>query len=314
MIHKVNSSSARIKRASDATERLNLVSNGSPQGVRPRRRAFTLIELLVVIAIIAILAAMLLPVLNRAKAAGLKAQCINNLKQLQLCWVMYDQDNSDYVIRNWLVDNPDSPDNPYSWIGGDEGQDPYAATNTDYIRLGKLFTYNQSVDIYKCPAAIGQAIITASYPNITADKLVRTYSMDARVGGGDAADAAEYSSGANTVQNTYNIVFSGQPKVTMIKKTSDIRNPGPSEKWVFADESTMSVGDPVIAIQITGTAFFNTPTARHDNGGTFSFADGHVDYKHWLGWSGEQKADYNVGAFNSPALQGLHWLMNGVYQ
>ena len=65
--------------------------------------AFTLIELLVVIAIIAILASLLLTALSRAKGMAQTSACINNLKQLQLAWQMYPEDNNDVLPLNDAV-------------------------------------------------------------------------------------------------------------------------------------------------------------------------------------------------------------------
>ena len=109
--------------------------------------AFTLIELLVVIAIIAILAAILLPVLARSKQTALKAQCINNFKQLQICYRMYVDDNNDFLPLNFLNGVGSS------WISyngtGASAQNDY---NTINIRTGVLYQYNQQPKIYVCPA------------------------------------------------------------------------------------------------------------------------------------------------------------------
>src|ERR1035441_4070807 len=151
--------------------------------------AFTLIELLVVIAIIAILAAMLLPALSKAKQKAQRIVCLSNQKQLTYAWIIYSSDYNDKLVinANNVAINP--PNNIVGWIddnlawdiGAPPVQDNYDTTKLSNALLGPYCS--KDVGIYRCPGDV--------YPGVLG-RRVRSILVAAELGGGVvAAIAAE---------------------------------------------------------------------------------------------------------------------------
>lgn len=240
-------------------------------------RAFTLVELLVVIAILAILAAILLPALNRSVEQGRNVACINNLRQLQLCWHMYSDDH-----EGELPPNPP----PGPGVGGGGGgasgglspigtgsswclDMPRSDTTPTMLQRGVLFPYGPSVPLYHCPS--DQSTTVDSQGNKTSQPRFRSYSMSASVDG---------SATNNVALGDNSLSFA---------RYSEIVNPNPAQLFVFIDENPDNEYDARHAnfglypanAPFGSSYWYSLPSDRHNQGANLSFADGHVEHWRW---------------------------------
>jgi|KBSSwiStaDraftv2_1062776.scaffolds.fasta_scaffold436180_2 prepilin-type N-terminal cleavage/methylation domain-containing protein/prepilin-type processing-associated H-X9-DG protein len=236
----------------------------------PRKVGFTLIELLVVIAIIAILAAMLLPALSKAKTKAQGIMCLNNTKQLTLAWLTYAHDNTDHCV----YDKPGGNGDFQNWVANvmTWGLDP-ANTNTSYITEAKLGSYtSRSLGIYKCPAD--------SIPS-QAGPRTRSLSMNAFVGN---------TGNSGSINSQYQQYL----KLTEFAHPTDI--------YVFLDEHPDSINDGWFvfcsaADPAERTQWSDLPASYHNGAGGFSFADGHSQIKKWQSASTKRPVKQNTTDF-----------------
>jgi prepilin-type N-terminal cleavage/methylation domain-containing protein/prepilin-type processing-associated H-X9-DG protein len=229
-------------------------------GLQARRAGFTLIELMAVLAIILIVVGLLGTALNQTRTRTMRVTCLDNMRQLQIAWGLYADENNDYVALNktaplnstiGIASAPRNSTN--SWVAGNPKED----RSVTALANGTLFPYtSRQPELYRCP--MDGSTTKFGTPRI------RSYSIDAYLGGDDE---------------------DVDPRVKM--RTSDIVNPAPEKVFVFIEEHESSIWAsgfmvmPREKFAPSSGMWSSTPSDRHMQGCNVTFADGHLEYWKW---------------------------------
>jgi prepilin-type processing-associated H-X9-DG protein/prepilin-type N-terminal cleavage/methylation domain-containing protein len=238
--------------------KLTLGNDRFRRSARAGVAAFTLLELLVVLTVVAILASLLSSALNKTKSKTRQIICLNNLRQLQVSWFLYPQENDDVLPLNKTMPSFNERifgrrNTPDSWVAGNPKED----VTPENLIAGSLFPYTRSTAIYHCPADQSTVIGKPVLRN-------RSYSMSAYMNG------------------------DGAPSDPKVKTTySSIASPAPDRVFVFLEEHETSAWEGSFAViskekfSLASSSWVSTPSDRHNQGCNLSFADGHVEYWKW---------------------------------
>jgi prepilin-type N-terminal cleavage/methylation domain-containing protein len=286
---------------------------------RNRFGGFTLIELLVVIAIIAILAAILLPVLGKAKAKAQQTVCLSNLKQWGLADSLYLNDSSDIFPFPRYQDYAPSgdQDNP-SWlaINGyrnlEEGNDvwfnnlpAYVANKPMYVWAYSPNTFYNSKSIFTCPTAVSQGIDAQDavaaldkYDMIPSARPLFNYAMNSK------SLANENINGVVTILKA-GMVHSPSSFVLF----SDVRDRSGETPYYATSQNQLPLGNSVVLA--TPHCYTTRFSSRHSMGGCITFSDGHAGYFFYRDVVADGIQNPSIIAGHDPGNPDITWDANG---
>jgi type II secretory pathway pseudopilin PulG len=235
-----------------------------------RSRAFILIELLVVIAIVSIMTCILLPAVSKAKMSAQRTVCLNNLQQLNLGCKMYSDDNGGQLVASWPLGPVFGEANPYCWCPGWASTAPqmpvygigpdYSCTNDNALKLGKIWPYIDSVEVYRCPS---------DNREVDGQPVVRSFSMNSWINGRSQGDPTGYSTSA-TPGNDQTLSF------TLFRREGQVLHP--EQIWRLIEEDGSSINDGMFVLDM-GRVNRTTdlPSTRHGAAYGLTFMDGHSE-------------------------------------
>jgi prepilin-type N-terminal cleavage/methylation domain-containing protein/prepilin-type processing-associated H-X9-DG protein len=239
---------------------------------------FTLVELLVVISIIALLMAVLLPALTKARKAAKRVVCMSNMRQLVVAWMTYAENNDGKLVNGgqytgnnpfptepyWCTGFATADDHGFDWnIGGYWGSNEYCTTNPSSPMYSEVLSYDERVEKLKKGALYRYVKNTKVYRCSEGEKIIhRTYSIPLSM-------------------NAHSDGMATPPREGKVfKRTGQIK--GSSQRLVFIEEVRMTPdGLQIGADQPWWEDFPDWPGVMHDNGATVGMADGHCDLWKW---------------------------------
>ncbi len=246
-----------------------------------------------VIAIIAILAALLLPVLRGAKMQAARIQCVSNEKQLVLAWSVYATDNNDTLVANG-GDTSRTSTQAHLWVHGGNHGSADTLTNTLYLTGRNFALFAKSLPtarIYKCPADFSTWPLWSS--RLTYVTELRSYAMNGYLGTGGGAIQPV------SVNSAYKVY----------SKTSQFGAVSPAGRFVFTDVNPASICTPAFGVDMSLQNWIHYPSDLHQRQGVLAFADGHVENHLWEDprtrlhlADGQAYIPHNISSPNNPDL------------